>query len=539
MIDWHENEGCAYPLGISWIEGSNSINFALFSRNATGLTLLLFSSDNFAQPIASFIFDPLINRSGRVWHIRVAQANIKGAIYYAYRVSGPMHPSGGHRFDNCKLVLDPFAKAVFFPPLYSRRACSLPGDSQGKAPLGVLLTNYPAYDWSDDVKPPHHQHDLIIYEMHVRSFSRHPNSGVTDQARGTFTGIIEKIPYLLELGITAVELMPIQQFDPQEDNYWGYMTLNFFSLHQGYSKEIAPNRQLDEFRDMVKALHKAGIEVILDVVYNHTSEIDAQGPTYSFRGIDNLTYYLLENNRSEYNNDSGTGNVLNSANRHVRQLIIESLRYWVKEMHVDGFRFDLASLFSRAADGSINLDDSPIIDAISAAPEFHSIRLIAEAWDIGSYQLGSKFPGITWMQWNAEFRDSTRRFIKSDSGQVPAMMAAIYGSDYLFPDRLPDVYHPYQSVNFITAHDGFCLYDLVAYNQKLNLANGQNNNDGTDANYSWNHGWEGDQQVPEAVLIFRKNQIKNFAALLMLSNGTPMMLMGDEFMQTQNGNNNP
>jgi glycogen operon protein len=290
---------------------------------------------------------------------------------------------------------------------------------------------------------------------------------------------------------------------------------------------------------MVRALHAAGIEVVLDVVYNHTAEADEVGPTYSYRGIDNSTYYLLQEDRSRYRNDTGTGNVLHTANMAVRKLVVDSMRFWAREMHVDGFRFDLASIFTRRSDGAIDLDDPPIISAIDADPDFRNLRLIAEAWDLGSYQLGRRFPGVEWYQWNDRFRDEVRAYVRGDKGTVASLMTRIYGSSDQFPDGLLDAYHAFQSVNFVTAHDGFCLYDLVSYNRKHNLANGWDNADGTDHNVSWNCGHEGDDGAPAEVLALRRRQVRNFCALLFLSNGTPMFCAGDEFMQTQGGNNNP
>ena len=333
-------------------------------------------------------------------------------------------------------------------------------------------------------------------------------------------------------------LMPVFQFDAQENNYWGYMPLSFFALHRQYGSTQQSDRLLNEFRAMVKALHQADIEVILDVVYNHTCEGDENGPTYGFRGIDNTTFYLLADDRRYYRNDAGTGNVLHTANRYVRGMVLDSLRYWANEMHVDGFRFDLASVFTRRSDGSIDLQDAPIISAIRSDPDLAHVRLIAESWDISSYQLGRTFPGITWLQWNDRFRDQVRSFVKSDPGMRNALMQRFYGSDELFPDSLMEAYHAYQSVNFVTAHDGFCLYDLVSYNYKHNSANGHGNTDGMEHNFSWNCGWEGDSQVPDEVMTLRKRQIRNFCCLL-LANGTPMFRAGDEFMQTQQGNNNP
>ena len=358
---------------------------------------------------------------------------------------------------------------------------------------------------------------------------------MSPEKRGTFAGLIEKIPYLVDLGVTAVELLPIHQFDPQEGSYWGYMTLNFFSPHHEYASGDPHN----EFRTMVKAFHAAGIEVWLDVVYNHTSESGDDGPTYSYRGIDNKSYYLTRPGTGEYINDTGCGNTLNCSHPIVRALILSSLHHWAKDMHVDGFRFDLASIFARSPDGSVNVLDPPLIAEIALLGYLRDVRLIAEAWDIGSYLLGRSFPGLTWRQWNGKFRDDIRAAVRGDEGMTAALMQRLYGSDDLFPDGPVEVYRPYQSVNFITAHDGFCLYDLVAYNTKHNEANGNGNTDGTNENLSWNCGWEGDSGCPEEVMALRRKQIKNFFCLLMLANGTPMFCAGDEFMNTQHGNNNP
>jgi len=386
---------------------------------------------------------------------------------------------------------------------------------------------------------PTHTSDTVIYELHVRNFTRRDNSGVSPEKRGTFAGVIEKIPFLKGLGVTVVELMPVPQRDPQEGSYWGYMPLNFFSAINEYAAAPQPEDVTHEFRAMVKALHVAEIEVVLDAVYNHTTEGDENGPTHNFRGIDNSTYYLLQPDRRHYRNDTGTGNTVNCANRYVRKMIMDAPRYWATEMHVDGFRFDLASIFTRNEDGSINIDDPPVIGEISGAPELERLRLIAEAWDPASCQLGRSFPGISWLQWNGKFRDDVRCFVKGDCGTVPNLLSRIYGSNDLFPDDVMNSYRPFQSVNFVTSDDGFCLYDLVSYNHKRNEANGLNNADGTGCNLSWNCGWEGDQDVPADVLALRKQQVKNFCSLLFLSDGTPMFRAGDEFMNTQKGNNNP
>jgi glycogen operon protein len=533
---WTASEGAPFPFGVSWIEEEAAYNFALYSKHATGVTLLLYSESDFIHPIFHYRFNPLKNRSGRVWHGRIPEREIPGARFYAYAVEGPYDPTAGHRFEPQKILLDPYARAVFFPPDFSREAARHPASNAGRAPLGFLPACRIPFDWGDDRRPVHTS-DTVIYELHVKGFTMRPNAGVSPEDRGTYAGLIEKIPYLKELGVTVVELMPVHQYDPQEGNYWGYMPLNFFSPHHAYASGDGMCRQINEFREMVKAFHAAEIEVILDVVYNHTTEMDENGPTYSYRGIDNTTYYLLEVDRRRYRNDAGTGNVLHCANRAVRKMILDSMRYWVEEMHVDGFRFDLASLFTRNSDGSINLDDPPIIFEITADPLFANIRLIAEVWDLSAYQLGRSFPGITWFQWNGKFRDDLRAFVRGDRGRINDLMARLYGSDDLFPET--ESYHAYQSVNFITSHDGFTLYDLVSYNTKHNEANGHRNTDGTDHNLSWNGGWEGDLGAPEAVLALRRRQVKNFCALLFLANGTPMLRAGDEFLQMQGGNNNP
>ncbi|MDY0039697.1 MAG: isoamylase, partial [Desulforhabdus sp.] len=531
---WERAEGWPWPLGATWVESQMAYNFALYSRHAESITLLLYTEQDPANPVREYVFDPVFNKSGLIWHCRLPEEDLRGASLYAYRIDGPSDLRSGHRFDAQKVLLDPFALSVYFPPQYSRSSTSMPGPTDGLAPLGRLTRNPAAFDWGADPRP-RHRHDLIVYELHVKGFTARSNSGVSPRNRGTFTGLIEKIPYLKDLGITVVELLPVHQFDPQEGNYWGYMTLNFFAPHHGY----ASGDPHHEFREMVKAFHAAGIEVWLDVVYNHTSEAGNEGPTYSYRGIDNKSYYLTRQETGEYFNDTGCGNTLNCSHPIVRALILSSLHHWAINMHVDGFRFDLASIFARALDGSVNTLDPPLIAEISLLGYLRQVRLVAEVWDIGSYLLGRSFPGLMWHQWNGKFRDDIRAFIKGDTGMIGPLMQRLYGSDDLFPDGPVEVYRPYQSVNFITAHDGFCLYDLVAYNEKHNEANGHNNTDGTNDNLSWNCGWEGDSGVPEKIMLLRKQQIKNFFCLLMLSNGVPMFCAGDEFMNTQKGNNNP
>jgi isoamylase len=539
MVNWSRAEGSPQPLGATWLENEQCFNFALYSRHASSVTLLLYSPKDLLNPVIRIPLDHLTHKSGRIWHCRLAADRIGDAHYYAYSIQGPNNPAADfHAFDPEKVLLDPYATLIYFPPNFRRNASIGRGSNAGRTPVGTLARNPILLSPVIQPKSPHTS-DTIIYEMHVRGFTKRDNSGVGAEKRGTFAGVIEKIPYLKELGITAVELMPVFQYDPDEGNYWGYMTLNFFSPHQAYAETSDAAGARAEFRDMVKALHRAGIEVILDVVYNHTTEAGADGPTYSYRGICNSSYYLLYSDMTHYRNDTGTGNVLRSAHPAVRKMIIESLRLWVLEMGVDGFRFDLASIFSRNEDGSINLDDPPLISEISGGAEWTGVRVIAEAWDPASYELGRSFPGVSWSQWNGRFRDDVRAFVKGDNGKVGDFITRLYGSSDLFPDDLDNAYHASQSINYVTSHDGFCLYDLVAYNEKHNLANGQNNSDGTDNNLSWNCGWEGDGGVPAEVTRLRKQQIKNFFTILMVSNGTPMFCAGDEFMNTHHGNNNP
>jgi glycogen operon protein len=542
--NWASDEGSPFPQGITWMASEHAYNFALYSKHAESVVLLLYREDDLINPALMYKLDYLKNKSGRIWHCRIPKAEVKGARYYAYSISGPKATGrfAWHAFDPQKILLDPYAQSVFFPETFDRRAAMEPGSNAGKAPVGLISACEEVFDWRGDTRP-HHESDIIIYELHVKGFTNNPNSEVSANNRGTFAGLAEKIPYLKELGVTAVQLMPVFQYDPQEGNYWGYNPLNFFAPHHGYATQKAACmcEQHNEFRAMVKALHNADIEVILDVVYNHTCEGNHSGPLYSFKGIDNSTYYLISDRPWDpYLNFSGVGNTLNCANRYVRKMILDSLRYWVKEMHVDGFRFDLAAVFSRKTDGSINLEDPQLFADITSDPDLAHVRLIAEPWDAaGAYQLGRSLPGITWFQWNGRFRDDVRRFVKGDSDMVPSLMYRLYGSDDLFPDDLINAYHPYQSINYITCHDGFTLYDLVSYNEKRNWANGHNNTDGPIDEHGWNCGWEGDDNAPREVIRLRKQQIKNFCCLLFLANGTPMFRAGDEFMQTQGGNNNP
>jgi isoamylase len=522
---WSRVQGSPTPLGATWIDSVRAWNFALYSTDATSVRLLLYGSSDFANPIRSYNLDPAVNKTVRVWHILVAAADASGAAYYAFKVDGPHNPGGGQLFDPDKILLDPYARGIFLPPDFSRTAAAAPGANGGKAPLGILPAQASPPAAQPSNRPVPHTYDLIIYELHIRNFTNDPSSGLDASSRGTYAGVIAKIPHLKELGITAVELMPVHQWDPQEGSHWGYMTLGFFAAHHGYTRGGDAHHALAELRELVDALHAAGIEVILDVVYNHTTEGNQLGPNYSFHGIDNSTYYLLNpNDYSEFINDSGCGNDMRTAHPAVRQLITDSLRYWAYTLDVDGFRFDLASILTRDETGAISLDP-PVISEIGSDPRLSTLRLIAEAWDPAAYELGRGFPGLTWRQWNGKFRDDVRCFVKGDDSTVTALMTRLYGSTDLFYDDTLTEYRPCQSVNFVDCHDGLCMYDLVAYTN--------------DGQHSWNSISSGQDEHSPAVASLRKQQVKNFCAILMLSNGTPMFCAGDEFMNTQQGNDNP
>jgi isoamylase len=524
---WSRAEGSVLPLGATWLAPEHAYNFSIYSRNATSASLLLYQEPDFTVPARVYRFRFPANKTSRVWHILVPAAEIGEARYYAFKLDGPFNPVTGDRFDHGKILLDPYARRIFLPAEFSRDAASGPGPNDGKAPLGILPDRtFAASDAQTGVE--RHTHNLVIYELHVRNFTKHSSCKLDDRTRGTYAGVGAMIPYLKELGVTAVELMPVHQCDPQEGSHWEYMPLGFFAPHHLYAQNSDAHAAPGEFREMVDSLHRAGIEVILDVVYNHTTEGDQTGPTYSFCGIDNSTYYALDpDDLSRYVNFSACGNDLRTAHPLVRKLVIDSLHYWATEMCVDGFRFDLASIFMRDSRGSLNYGDPAIIAEITGYLA-KDVRLIAEPWQgaPGSgYVLGSSFPGLGWRQWNGKFRDDLRRFVKGDNGLVPVVMTRLYGSTDLFPDDLPNASHPSQGVNFVTCHDGMCLNDLVSYTN--------------DSHLSWNCGWEGDRDVPEDVMVLRKRQVKNFCCLLMLANGTPMLRAGDEFMNTQRGDPNP
>lgn len=525
--------GKSYPLGAT--PTANGVNFSIYSKNATQVDLLLFDQVDDSKPSRTIKLRASRNRTFHYWHVFVP--GMQPGQLYAYNVNGPFNPRRGHRFKTDKLLLDPYGKSVVVPKLFSRMSARQPGDNATSAMKSVVV-DLSRYDWEGDRPLVRPFTKTVIYEVHVGGFTRHPSSGLSEELRGTYAGLIQKIPYFQDLGITAVELLPVFQFDEQDapeglSNYWGYSPISFFAPHNGYSSRRDPLGPLDEFRDMVKALHKAGIEVILDVVYNHTAEGDQDGPTYCFKGIENSTYYILQEDLSRYANYSGTGNTLNASNTIVRRLILDSLHFWVEEMHVDGFRFDLASILSRGETGD-PLKMPPTLWDIESDPRLASTKLIAEAWDAaGLYQVGS-FIGDRWNEWNGKFRDDIRSFVKGDPGLVSKLPARLLASPDLYAH---DKREPEQSINFITCHDGFTLNDLVTYNEKHNEANYEFNHDGHNENLSWNCGIEGPTDDP-AIERIRKRQIKNFMTINLMSLGTPMLLMGDEIRRTQGGNNN-
>jgi isoamylase len=527
------HEGKSFPLGATLVPGG--ANFSVFAKHCTGAQLLLFDDIDAPRPSRVIDLDPRRNRTYHYWHVFVP--GVAAGQIYAYRVSGPFDPERGLRFDPGKVLLDPYGKCVARPRSRSRETAGRPGDNAATA-LRSVVVDPGIYDWEGDALLGRPFAKTIIYEMHVGGFTRHPSSGIAPDKRGTYAGLIEKIPYLKDLGISAIELLPVFAFDEQDGppclgNYWGYQPLSFFSPHDGYSSRSEPLGALDEFRDMVKALHHAGIEVILDVVYNHTAEGNEVGPTICFRGLANDTYYILSEDKSRYADYTGCGNTLNANEPIVRRLILDSLRYWVSEMHVDGFRFDLASILSRDQEGR-PMASPPILWDIESDPILANVKLIAEAWDAaGLYQVGS-FVGDSWKEWNGRFRDDVRAFLKGDNGTVRALAFRLTGSPDVFQQEEREAE---QSINFVTCHDGFTLNDLVSFNSKHNEANGEGNRDGADSNISWNCGDEGPTS-DAGVERLRNRQVKNFLTLTLLAIGTPMLLMGDEVRRIQGGNNN-
>jgi glycogen operon protein len=524
--------GRSYPLGATVTP--DGVNFSVFSRNASEIHLLLFDRADDPYPARVIELNSETNRTFYYWHVFVP--GLRAGQVYAYRAFGPYDPATGMRFDGSKVLLDPYAKAVA-SSRYDHAAACRPGDNCAHA-LRAVVVDPAAYDWEGDAPLGSPRRRAVIYELHVGGFTKHPSSGLAPARRGTFAGLIDKIPYLQSLGVNVVELMPVQQFDPHDTpagqtNYWGYSPVAFFAPHNAYAVRGDPLGAVDEFRDMVKALHRAGIAVVLDVVFNHTAECGADGPTLSLRGLENNAYYIPGANKSEYANYSGCGNTVNANHSIVRRLIRHCLHYWVHQMHVDGFRFDLASALARGEYGE-PLYSPPILWSIESDPMLAATMIFAEAWDAGGlHQVGS-FVGDRFAEWNSHFRDDIRSFVKGDPGMVVRAALRMAASPDLYPRTDRDVR---RTVNFVTCHDGFTLNDLVSYNEKHNQENGENNNDGHNDNRSWNCGVEGPADDAE-IEALRLRQIKNFYTILLMSQGTPMLGMGDEIRRTQHGNNN-
>jgi len=536
----HIRPGEPHPLGATCVDGG--VNFSLFSKSATAVELLLFAGIADTEPEVIDL-DARVHRTFDYWHVRID--GVGSGQLYGFRVHGPWQPELGHRFDGHKVLLDPYARGIVYRDAAAAQdGAAAPGCNVATA-MKSLVVDVRDYDWEGVEAPRIDPSRRVIYELHVRGFTRHPSSGAAHG--GTFDALVEKIPYLVDLGITTVELLPVFQFNETDNpfvdpttqtrltNYWGYAPLGFFAPHRGYYIEGWERmRYLTGFRDLVKALHRAGIEVLLDVVFNHTGEGDVNGPTMCFRGIENAMYYLLDPaDRSRYADFSGTGNTVSCNHPVVRRLVLDCLRYWVDVMHVDGFRFDLATVMSRDELGR-PMTNPPLPWEIEMDPTLSRTRLVAEAWDAaGLYQVGS-FPGEQWFEWNGVFRDDIRRFLRGDVGLVGAVAARLLGSPDIYGGRGREAV---QSVNFVTCHDGFTLFDLVSYGGKQNTANGEDGRDGTDADYSADYGAQGPTDDP-AVNQLRIRQIKNALALLLLAQGTPMILAGDELCRTQGGNNN-
>ena len=527
--------GSPHPFGAT--PSPSGVNFSLASSNATGVELLLFSAHDALEPFQTIRFDPYVNKTFHVWHAFVR--GLQAGAYYAYRVDGSSD-SPAHRFNKNKVLLDPYARC------HSRsiwdRNSAFTSDDNVKTSMRCVVIDTSDYDWEGDKPLNRPMEESIIYEAHVRGFTQSPTSGV--RSPGTFAGLIEKIPYLKDLGITAVELLPIFDFDETElrfvdgkplRNFWGYSTVGYFAPQHLYCAERDPSKHLREFRDLVKAMHKAGIEVILDVVFNHTDEGNHQGPVYSFKGLDNRAYYLLVPwDQRFYMDYSGCGNTFNCNHPLVGKLIIDCLRYWVRETHVDGFRFDEGSILSRGEDGAPAVHP-PLVWGIALDEDLADTKLIAEAWDAaGLYQVGH-FPGDRWAEWNGRYRDDIRRFVRGDAGMVGTVASRLAGSSDIYQERAGA---PVNSINFVTCHDGFTLNDLVSFNEKHNEANGESNRDGINDNLSWNCGVEGESGDP-SIESLRARLIRNFIAILLLSRGVPMFLAGDEVRRSQKGNNNP
>ncbi len=542
--------GTPMPYGSSIKNGG--VNFSIFSRNGTSVKILLFEKEEDTVPFFSYTLDPIVNRTGDVWHIHIEGA--KAGTLYVYSVEGPFAPEKGHRFNKDSFLLDPYAKAItcssLFKYIQSKEAVSpakaslLKKATEKEAfPKGVVIDDT-EFNWQGDKPLNYPLRKSILYETHLKGFTQSPSSGVKN--KGTYKGLIEKIPYFKELGITSIELLPIQEFDEHENsnsnpktgkaltNYWGYSTMSFFAPKASYASNKNPGQCVNEFKEMVREMHKNGLEVILDIVFNHTAEGNENGPTINFKGFDNSIYYMLEDNQKQYyKNYSGCGNTLNCNHPVVRTFIIDCLRYWVCEMHVDGFRFDLGSILGRDQHGNL-MENPPMLERIAEEPVLRNTKIIAEAWDAGgAYQVGW-FPGGRWAEWNDRYRDDIRSFWRGDANYTSSAATRLSGSSDLY---LRDGRKPFHSINFLTSHDGFTLNDLVSYNTKHNEENGEENRDGSDHNISSNYGYEGPTENKD-IEAHRMQQIKNFLLTLFLSQGTPMLLAGDEFRNTQNGNNN-
>lgn len=548
---YHVSPGSPRPFGASITQ--DGVNFAVFSRNATSIRLCVFERPEDGAPVLDFRLDPVQNRTGDIWHAHVA--GIGSGSLYAWRADGPYLPELGYRFNPNKLLIDPYAKALtgdFIWDVAAARAYD-PADPRGDLSFSLvddaavmpkcIVVDDERFDWKGDRPLNLPLRHCVIYEAHVRGLTMGRGAGV--EHPGTYQGVVEKIPYLKKLGITSLELLPVQEFDEFENElrnpftgerlaqYWGYSTLAFFAPKGRYASSRADGSQVDEFKTMVRELHAAGIEVILDVVFNHSGEGGEFGPTVSFRGLDNAIWYMLDDSPRHYKNFSGCGNTLNCNHPVVRNFILDCLHYWVVDMHVDGFRFDLGSILGRDQRGRM-LENPPVIEQIAEDPILRHTKIIAEAWDAGgAYQVGG-FPGGRWAEWNDRYRDDVRRFWRGDERTVAALATRLTGSSDLY---LRDGRKPFHSINYVTSHDGFTLRDLVSYNGKHNDANGEGNGDGHNSNFSFNFGFEGPSTDP-AIEGVRDRMCRNYLATLLLSIGTPMMLGGDEFGRTQHGNNN-
>jgi glycogen operon protein len=550
MMNYVVETGKALPLGATLT--GRGVNFALFSRHAETVTLILFDNVEKNSPFTEIKLDVQRNKTGDIWHCHIR--DLRAGACYLYRVDGPYLPEKGFRFNPHKTLIDPYAKALTDLREWDIRSCLGydPNDPAGDLsfssrddiraqPRCLVVDN--SFDWQGDTPLNYPLRFSVLYETHIKGLAANDNSEV--EHKGTYRGVIEKIPFFKDLGITSLEFLPLQEFNEREFprinprtgetlvNYWGYSTVAFFAPKGSYATDKAPGAQVTEFKEMVRELHKAGLEVILDIVFNHTAEGNEQGPTFSFRGLDNTIYYILNEDRRYYKNYSGCGNTVNCNHPVVRSFILDCLHYWVTEMHVDGFRFDLGSILGRDQKGRL-MENPPTLELIAEDPVLSHTKIIAEAWDAGgAYQVGW-FPGGRWAEWNDRFRDDVRLYWRGDPGQTRHLATRLSGSSDLY---LRDGRKPFHSINFVTSHDGFTLRDLVSYSHKHNEDNGENNRDGSSSNCSYNNGVEGDS-VDLMVQQIRERVMKNFIATMMVSLGTPMLLGGDEIGRTQKGNNN-